>query len=145
MLSTEPQVVADYADAGRIRYVYYPVLDHGPTAKTYEASECAGEQGAEYFWTIHDLFYEEQSRLWSANTDLYAEFAQRAGVPNLEQFRQCVDSGQYADKTIELDRTRRAEGIRLRPSFLINGQLIPGAQSYQQLASLIDAALAAAE
>lgn len=141
MLSAEPEVVANYADTGLIRYVYYPVLDHGPTAKTYEAAECAGAQSAEYFWTIHDLFYEEQSRLWSADTEVYAEFAQRSGVPDLEQFRQCLDRGQYADKTVELDRVRRAEGIRLRPSFLINGQLVPGAQSYQQMANLIDAAL----
>lgn len=142
MLSTEPQVIENYADTGKIRYIYYPMLDHGPTPKTYEAAECAGEQGAEYFWTIHDLFYAEQNSLWSANSDTYAGFAQRAGVPDLDRFRQCLDAGNYAGKTIELDRMRRAEAIRLRPSFLIGEQLIPGAQSYQQLAALIDAALA---
>ena len=143
MLSTEPQIVAEYADSGKIRYVYYPMLDHGPTQKTYEAAECAGEQDAEAFWTIHDLFYEEQNQLWSATGDLYVEFAQRAGVPDLDTFRQCVDGGKYAAKTIELDRLRRSESIRLRPSFLINDQLIPGAQRYEQLATLIDQALAA--
>lgn len=142
MLSTEPQLVADYADTGLIRYVYYPMLDHGPTQKTYEAAECAGEQDAEAFWTIHDLFYQEQNSLWSADTNLYVDFAQRAGVADIDRFRQCLDSGQYADKAIELDRTRRAESIRLRPSFAINGQLIPGAQSYEQLSQLIDGALA---
>ena len=141
MLSTEPQIVADYVDTGKIRYVYYPMLDHGPTQKTYEAAECAGEQSPEAFWTVHDLFYEEQNRLWSANSDLYVEFAQRAGVPDLGAFRQCVESGKYAAKTIELDRLRRSESIRLRPSFLINDQLIPGAQRYEQLATLIDLAL----
>ncbi len=141
MLSTEPELIANYADTGLIRYVYYPMLDHGPTQKTYEAAECAGEQSAEAFWTIHDLFYEEQDRLWSADSDLYAEFAQRAGVADLDRFRQCLDSGQYAAKAIDLDRARTAAGIRLRPSFSIDGQLIPGAQSYEQLSQLIDAAL----
>ncbi len=134
-------MIANYADTGKIRYVYYPMLDHGPTQKTYEAAECAGAQGAEYFWAIHDLFYAEQSRLFSANSDLYVEFAQRANVPDLGQFRGCLESGQFAAKTIELDRVRRANGIRLRPSFLIGAQLIPGAQSYAQLSQLIDAAL----
>jgi protein-disulfide isomerase len=142
VLSTEPQIIANYADTGLIRYVYYPMLDHGPTRQTYEAAECAGEQNAEAFWTIHDLFYEEQDRLFRPNTELYLEFAQRAGVPDLDQFRQCLDSGQYAAKAIELDRARSAAGIRLRPSFSIDGQLIPGAQSFQQLSQLIDAALA---
>jgi len=142
VLSTEPQVVANYVDTGLIRYVYWPVLDHGPTARTYEAAECAGEQTAEAFWSIHDLFYEEQSSLWSAAVDTYVDFARRAGVPDLDQFRQCLVSDKYADKTVELDRTRRGAGIRLRPSFLIGDQLIPGAQSYEQLAQLIDAALA---
>lgn len=141
MLSTEPQVIADYADTGLIRYVYYPVLDHGPTRKTYEAAECAGEQDPEAFWTIHDLFYEQQNSLWSADSDLYVDFAQRAGVPDLDQFRQCLDSDQYAAKAIDLDRARTAAGIRLRPSFSIDGQLIPGAQSFEQLSQLIDAAL----
>jgi protein-disulfide isomerase len=143
VLSTEPQVVADYADTGKIRYVYYPMLDHGPTQKTYEAAECAGEQDPEAFWTIHDLFYQEQSQLWNADSDLYVEFAQQASVPDLETFRQCLDSGKYAAKTIELDRIRRSESVRLRPTFLINDQLIPGAQRYEQLATLIDQALAA--
>jgi len=141
VLSTEPQVIANYADTGLIRYVYYPVLDHGPTRKTYEAAECAGEQDPAAFWAIHDLFYEEQSRLFRADTDLYVEFAQRAGVAGLEQFRQCLDSDRYAAKAIELDRARSAAGIRLRPSFDIDGQLIPGAQSFEQLSQLIDAAL----
>ncbi len=142
MLSTEPQLVADYADTGLIRYVYYPMLDHAPTQKTYEAAECAGQQDPQAFWTIHDLLYEEQDRLWSADSDVYVDFAQRAGVADLDQFRQCLDSGQFADKAIELDRARRAESIRLRPSFDIDGTLIPGAQSYGQLSQLIDAALA---
>jgi protein-disulfide isomerase len=142
VLSTEPQLIANYADTGLIRYVYYPMLDHGPTQKTYEAAECAGAQDPAAFWRIHDLFYEEQSRLFRADADLYVEFAQRAGVADLNQFRQCLDSGQYAAKAIDLDRARSAAGIRLRPSFSIDGQLIPGAQSYQQLSQLIDAALA---
>mgnify|MGYP003383330175 FL=1 len=142
MLSTEPQVIADYADTGKIRYVYYPILDFAPTQKTYEAAECAGEQDPGTFWAIHDLFYEEQDRLWSADTDLYVEFAQRAGVADIGRFQQCLESGQYADKAINLDRVRSANSIRLRPTFDIGGQLIPGAQSYAQLSQLIDAALA---
>lgn len=142
MLSTEPQLVADYADTGLIRYVYYPMLDHAPTQKAYEAAECAGQQDAQTFWTIHDLLYEEQNSLWSADSDVYVDFAQRAGVADLDQFRQCLDSGQFADKAIELDRARRAESIRLRPTFDIGGQLIPGAQSYEELSQRIDAALA---
>jgi protein-disulfide isomerase len=142
VLSTEPQLIANYADTGLIRYVYYPMLDHGPTQKTYEAAECAGAQDPAAFWRIHDLFYEEQSRLFRADADLYVEFAQRVDVTDLNQFRQCLDSGQYAAKAIDLDRARSAAGIRLRPSFSIDGQLIPGAQSYQQLSQLIDAALA---
>jgi protein-disulfide isomerase len=141
VLSTEPQIVANYADTGLIRYVYYPMLDHGPTQKTYEAAECAGEQDPAAFWRIHDLFYEEQSSLFRADSDLYADFAQRAGVADLDRFRQCLDSGQYAAKALDLDRARTAAGIRLRPSFSIDGQLIPGAQSFQQLSQLIDAAL----
>ena len=141
MLSTEPQLIANYADTGLIRYVYYPMLDHGPSQKTYEAAECAGAQDPAAFWRIHDLFYEEQSRLFRADADLYVEFAQRVGVTDLNQFRQCLDSGQYAAKAIDLDRARSAAGIRLRPSFSIDGQLLPGAQSFQQLSQLIDAAL----
>jgi protein-disulfide isomerase len=128
VLSTEPQVIANYADTGLIRYVYYPMLDHGPTQKTYEAAECAGAQDPAAFWRIHDA-------------DLYVEFAQGAGVADLDQFRRCLDSGQYATKAIDLDRARSAAGIRLRPTFSIDGRLIPGAQSYQQLSQLIDAAL----
>ena len=38
---------------------------------------------------------------------------------------------------------RRGDNRRLRPTFLIGEQMIPGAQSFEQLAQFIDAALAA--
>jgi len=114
VLSAEIDVVANHADTGKIRYVYYPILDHGPTQKTYEAAECAGEQGAEHFWEIHDLFYYQQSELWSADSERYVRFAESAGVPDLERFRQCLDSGQYAAKTIDLDRPTLPRRAALR-------------------------------
>lgn len=142
MLSTEPQVIAAYVDTGKIRYVYYPMLDIGGTQQAYEAAECAGAQGAEHFWSLHDLLYAEQSRLFRPSADLYVELAQRAGVPDLEQFRRCVESGQFAAKATELDRARRGEGIRFRPTFKVGDQVVPGAQRFERLAELIDAALA---
>lgn len=135
-------MIAAYVDTGKVRYVYYPMLDIGDTQKAYEAAECAGAQGAEHFWSLHDVLYEEQGRLFRPSTDLFVELAQRAGVPDLAQFRRCVESGQFAAKATELDRLRRAAGIRLRPTLKVGDQVLPGAQRFERLAEVIDAALA---
>ena len=55
---TEQQIMKDYVDTGKVRFVYkqFPLTTIHPFAqKAAEASECAADQGK--FWELHDAMF----------------------------------------------------------------------------------------
>ncbi|RMF04663.1 MAG: DsbA family protein, partial [Chloroflexi bacterium] len=59
-----------------------------------------------------------------------------------DAFSACMADQRYADLLQQQDETRRATGIRTRPTFDINGQLVVGAQGYDAFKSVIEPLLA---
>ena len=57
-LQTMPQVMAEYVNSGKVRYVFidYPIAQlHPDSFKSHEAAACAGDQGK--YWQMHDLLF----------------------------------------------------------------------------------------
>ncbi|MFA6889326.1 MAG: DsbA family protein, partial [Candidatus Woesearchaeota archaeon] len=59
-----------------------------------------------------------------------------------EQFNRCLDSNKYAEKIQNDMNLGIASGVQGTPAFVINGQLVVGAQPYSVFQTAIDAALA---
>src|SRR4029078_13546963 len=89
-LQTMPQVLADYVNSGKVKYVfiYYPIAQLHPNAfKSHEAAACAGDQGK--YWQMHDLLFtnapaREPSQL-TANAGML-------GV-DTKKFEACLNGG----------------------------------------------------
>ncbi len=141
---TFPQLVKDYVDTGKIKYVWsdYPLSFHANAQKAAEAAHCAGEQGK--FWEMHDRLFADQQNIAAADLPKHAEALQL----NTTMFQQCLDSGRYAaDIKKDIDVANSA-GISGTPSFLIgtvqpNGTVkvtnkLVGAKSYAEFKSAID-------
>jgi protein-disulfide isomerase len=144
---TYPQLIKDYVDVGKIKYVWrdYPLSFHQNAQKAAEAAQCAGEQGK--FWEMHDRLFENQQTIAATDLPKHAEALQLEA----SKFQQCLDSGRYAadiKKDFDLANTY---GITGTPSFLIgvvqpNGSVkvvkkLVGAQSYAAFKSAIDSIL----
>ena len=89
------------------------------------------------FWTMHDLLFERQDQIWRAGPELMISWATELGL-NGDALATCLADPAIAAKIEQLDQARQQTGIRLRPSFDLNGRLIQGALPYPQLAAAFD-------
>ena len=132
--------MADYVAAGQVKLAFHHVLDHGNSALLHQAVECAGEQSPLAFWQMHTVLFENQNDLFQADSTAVASLAAGIGLDG-PALQSCVDSGRYADKVQRMDQARRDMGIRLRPSFDINGALYEGAQPFPNFVAVISGIL----
>jgi protein-disulfide isomerase len=142
VLQVEPQLKSNYVAGGQVRLAFWYIADYGePSLLAHKTAECAGRQEPLAFWQMHDLLFERQGQLWNASNDTAVQFATELGLDG-EALRLCLDDPTISEKVTRLDQERRAQGIRTRPSFDVNGDLIQGAIPYPRFAQVLDEALA---
>ena len=127
----------NYINTGKVKLVFrdFPLSFHPNAQKAAEASECADDQ--DMFWEMHDKIFENQQTLSTAN---FKKWAADFGLDTTE-FNNCLDSGKYASEVQKDMADGSAAGIRGTPGFIINGELISGAQPYANFEAAIEAAL----
>ncbi|MFC1787753.1 DsbA family protein [Patescibacteria group bacterium] len=126
-------IAQKYGD--RINYIYrdFPMSEIHPQAQlAAEASECAQEQGK--FWEYHDKLYINQSDL---RVEKLIQYAREIGL-NDQSFATCLKSGRYTNEVLEDYQAGLEAGVRGTPTFIINGNLIPGAVPAEILEALIE-------
>ena len=134
---TLSQIEEKYINTGKVKLVYrdFPLSFHQNAQKAAEASECADDQGM--FWEMHDKIFENQG---SMSADNFKVWALELGLDATE-FNTCLDSGKHASETQKDMADGSAAGIRGTPGFIINGQLLSGAQPFASFEAAIEAAL----
>jgi len=141
VLGTEPQLIDDYVATGRVKIVFWPVLNHGnPSVYSTLAAECAGQQDPALFWAAHGALFEQQADLWTADRDYYVALAESLGADRAT-FETCYDGGDGLAQVRALDEARLVRGIFGQPTFDVNGQVFAGLRSYETFIAAIDAAL----
>lgn len=140
---TAPDVRARIVETGRANLKYYdlPLPQHLHSYPASHAAACADEQGR--FWEMHDQLYANQER-WATRRvnnprTIFRDLARGIGL-DVRQWEQCYDSQKYQQR---ID-ANHAESVRLgvnsTPTFIINGQVLRGALSYDQLNAAVTAA-----
>jgi protein-disulfide isomerase len=136
---TESQILDQYVKTGKLRFVYkdFPLDSIHPQATPAAlAARCAGEQGK--FWEYHDLIFKNQQSL---SDSLYKQLASQLKLDQ-DKFNSCYSGKKYL-KEIRADfQEGSAAGVTGTPGFLLNGQLIVGAQPFSVFQQAIEAALA---
>jgi protein-disulfide isomerase len=147
---TMKRIMNEYGANGQIAWVYrhYPVASSHPLApKQAEGLECAAELGGNAtFWELADAIYLRQGGAPLDTTEL----TKLAGTVGLDEdkFSDCVASGKMALRVQEDMEDGDRAGVAGTPhSILITRKgekvMIKGAQPYDVMKSVIDAALAA--
>ncbi len=132
------RVLDRYGEQVRFVWKDFPVITpFSPQAA--QAGQCALDQGQDAFWAFHDLVF---SRGDIRRSSLIA-YTDELSQVDRGTFESCLQSGRH-ETTVAQDMTD-ARNLRLRgtPSFVINGRVLPGPPGFEQLAALIDNALAA--
>jgi uncharacterized protein YkwD/Mg-chelatase subunit ChlD len=138
-----PQIQDQYIKTGKVLYILkdFPLSDWNLDA---QAAACAGAQGPEAFWAMHDRLFAEQKN-WLGHADAVDKFKSYAAELGLDRtaFEICLNSGDFAEIITSEKAAAVKRGIRGTPTFFINDQLLIGLVPVEVMASQIDAALAA--
>jgi len=139
VLGTEPDIIANYVATGRVKLVFWPVLNHGnPSVYATLTAECVGQQSPDLFWVVHKYLFENQNDLWQADRDYYVNTAVAVGADQAA-FEACYDGQDGLATVMELDAIRRDRAVFSQPIFDINGEIFVGAQPYESFAAVFDA------
>lgn len=136
--ATEQDLIKNYVDKGLAKFAFrnYAFLGQESTWAA-EAVECANEQGK--FWDFHNYLYTHQG---GENSGAFAKdklegFAKDLGL-NTNQFNSCLDSDKYAKNVADDLAAGKAAGVNGTPGTFVNGQLIVGAQPFNNFKDIID-------
>jgi protein-disulfide isomerase len=144
---TKGKIIQDYVQTGKAKFVFkdFPINDYlgGGSSLGAQASYCAADQGK--YWEFHDYMYNNwggERAGWITKENM-ADFAQKAGISNIDQFRSCLDSGKYANVVKDNYNLAKSAGLSATPSFVVfsasgEPKLLVGAQPYQVFQQVID-------
>jgi len=139
----EPVIEETFVATGQAKFEYrdYAFLSEG-SALAAEAARCADDQGA--FWGYHDLiFYNVDNPqlpgLERTSFDLFALYLEL----DMESFGACMDNHTHQAAVNESRQQASAIGVSGTPAILLNGQLITGIESYDELFQMIEEAASA--
>ena len=89
---------------------------------------CAAQQGR--FEAYHDRLFAQQD---SIGSKAWERFAAEAGIGDMDAFSRCMRDERLLANVDRDKEVADAAGIRLTPSVIIDGTLIPGALSEAEL------------
>jgi len=121
-------------------YYDFPLVNSHPQAEVAaNAARCAGEQGSANYWSMHDALFLNPGE-WSngKHDDTFMRYAENIGL-ELATFNQCLTDFRYESEIQSDLQAGSAIGITGTPTFVINGQLLVGAQPVE----IFDAAISA--
>ena len=108
---------------GDLKFVFrnFPLSKIHPQAKMAAvAAEAAGKQGK--FWEMHDIIFENQTRL---HLSALIEYAKLIGL-DVEQFKNDLADDTLAEKVESDFESGMRSGVNATPTFFINGEKYTG-------------------
>lgn len=145
---TMNKVMGEYGESGNVAWVYryYPLPFHKKAPKEAEATECANKLGGiEKFWAYTNTIFKTTQGNDSLNETELPKIAEEVGL-DTTAFMDCLSSGKMRTRVERDIESGRIAGVSGTPHslVLVNGKVtvtIKGAQPYEQVKAIIEAAL----
>ncbi|RRR70847.1 MAG: DsbA family protein [Candidatus Viridilinea halotolerans] len=142
---TRSQLIRQFVETGQARFVVrdFPLTDIHPSAlPAAVAAHCAADQGQ--FWAYSEQLFATHRSEWGGvpnrDRDFFLELARSLGLDEAS-FTPCLDDPARAQGIREEMDRAISLGINSTPNFLINGQLVRGAQPFSVFENLINSLL----
>lgn len=126
-----------YGDKVKLVFKHFPMPFHAQAQKAAEASLCAFEQDPKKFWTLHDKFFDDQTKL---GKDQIKQTAKQIKL-DMGKFTTCLENGKYASRVKEEMAKGKDLGVKATPTFFVNGKLVSGAQPLEVFSEVIETEL----
>ena len=97
------------------------------------------------YFAFHDMIFEEQNKLGQGTISFGANelkaWAKSVSGLDYGKWEECFESGKYSSEVEKDLQDGVSAGIKGTPGFIINGQIVSGAQPFQVFKQVIDAEL----
>ena len=134
--NTYPELKKRYIDTGKVKFILREFPLDPLAASAFMLARCAGDGK---YYPVVDAFFHQQSQ-WAVQRPLepMLAIARQAGFTK-ESFEACLTNQKMLDG-IEWTRNRATEkfGVNSTPTFFINGKIVRGAMSIDELAKQIE-------
>lgn len=139
-----PKIKSQYIDTGKAKLIYrdFPLSFHPyayPSALFAKCVQHLSINPDTDYYKVHDKLFETVQN-GKFDYDVMSKFAVSLGI-NKTELKTCFDSDKYKDEIAADQKAGQSAGITGTPGFIVNGQIISGAQPFEKFQSIIDAAL----
>ncbi len=138
----EPVIEETYVATGLATFEFrdYAFLSDGSVLAA-EAARCADDQG--FFWEYHDLIFANVDNpnlpgLERTTFDLIARYLEM----DMDAFGSCMDEHTHQTAVNQSREQASAIGVSGTPAILLNGELVTGIETYDELFQMIEEAVA---
>jgi protein-disulfide isomerase len=131
-------------EAFRYHFKHYPMDNacnpnikkkfHEDACRAAKAAVCAQQQGR--FWELHDLMFQNRSRL--SGEDLI-KYAAQVGI-DVERMAACVDDPKTLERVQADIAEAKAHGVGGTPTFFVNGWKQVGTRKADEILHLVETA-----
>ncbi|TXH20178.1 MAG: disulfide bond formation protein DsbA [Chitinophagaceae bacterium] len=134
------QILEDYDGQVKFNFRHFPQTRiHQRSLKAAEAAIAAGQEGK--FWEMHNILFYNRRNLGTTSLKLHSK---DAGVNN-KNFLDDLVNGVYGWQVQDDLNTGIDLGVKVVPTFFINGKIYDGKITLKDLSSAIDEALKTAK
>ena len=145
---TVEQILEKYPNDVKFVFKHFPLTQIHPWARPAAiATECAANQNADAFWTLHDAYFENQGELNPENVVAKSkEWLADSGI-DMATWETCAadtssETYQAAAAEVDADLAAGQElGVSGTPGFFVNGEFLNGAQPITAFEPIIQRAI----
>jgi protein-disulfide isomerase len=143
--STMTEILTTYGNKVKIVFRQRPLAMHPDAGLAAEAAlEAFKQKGAEGFWRMHDLLFENQDGADGLKQPALVGYANVIGL-DVKAFLAALETHSHQAEIDADIAVADAAGINGTPEFVINGYYVTGAQPFTKFRRIIDRALAEAK
>lgn len=135
LFATLGPIIARHSGDVAIVFRNYPLKTHPFARPAAIAASCAAAQGR--FVEYHDYLFGHQDSLSLLD---WTRVAASVGVRDTSGFHQCLSSPEVARRLVADSTDARRLGVRGTPTVVVNGWLLPGTPTVEQLETYIEKA-----
>jgi protein-disulfide isomerase len=120
-------MLRNFVNTGQVRFLFKDFIPNNDMTTAVdeastlaaEASYCAAEQGK--YWEYHNKLYQnaENENIQWVTIDKLKQIANNAGIGNLMQFSDCLESHKHSKTVNENDNLARSIGLQSTPTFIL--------------------------
>ena len=128
-----PKIKEEYIETGRAKLVFKYSLGHGTGKEAHRVGWCLNDQ--DLFWQFHEQAFAKSED--TPNLEKMKEIAKNIGA-DVGELESCLAEKKYESFFEKDSAMGRANGVQGTPAFFINGKLVSGAKSFNEIKKIID-------